>query len=226
MIKIVYCINRLSHLSVEQFQDYWWNTHGPIAARIKGVRRYVQCHTLPATYANGEQPAYDGAAILWWDNLDAVRTDMGSPELAAALADERNFIDHGRVASALAEEVVEINDLGDPTSAVKLHVGVTRQPGASREQFNEYWTNTHAPLVNKIPGLVKYVRAVSVAAANPANEPDFDGVAECWFRDLDGLREALSTPEAAVSGADIAEFTDKSKEFRFITRERVVVDQR
>ena len=64
----------------------------------------MQCHTLPALYARDEQPAYDGAAELWFDDLDALRAAMRSPEVAAAQADERNFIDHTRVCAFITEE--------------------------------------------------------------------------------------------------------------------------
>jgi uncharacterized protein (TIGR02118 family) len=104
MVKLIYCISKLPHLSVEEFQTYWRDTHGPIAGRIPGLRRYVQCHTVPELYARREQPAFDGAAELWFDDLDAMRSAMASPEVKAALEDEKNFIDHTRVASFVTIE--------------------------------------------------------------------------------------------------------------------------
>ncbi len=109
MVKLIYCITRKPGLSVEEFQRYWRETHGPIAGAIPGVRRYVQCHVLPELYARqsaaaGQSPPYDGAAELWFDDLDAMRAAMQSPELKAALEDEKNFIDHTRVASFVTVE--------------------------------------------------------------------------------------------------------------------------
>ncbi len=104
MIKLIYCINRKPGMSVEEFQRYWRETHGPIAARIPGVRRYVQCHTVPAAYAGGQQPPFDGAAELWFDDMASLAAAMGSPEVQAAREDERNFIDHTRVALFITEE--------------------------------------------------------------------------------------------------------------------------
>lgn len=103
MVKLIYCITRKPGLSVEEFQRYWRETHGPIAGAIPGVRRYVQCHVLPELYAR-QSPPYDGAAELWFDDLDAMRAAMQSPELKAALEDEKNFIDHTRVASFVTVE--------------------------------------------------------------------------------------------------------------------------
>jgi len=104
MVKLIYCITRKEGLSVEAFQRYWRETHGPIAARIPGVRRYVQCHTLPEAYAGERSPAYDGAAELWFDDMASFRSAMASPEADAAREDERNFIDHGNVFAIVTEE--------------------------------------------------------------------------------------------------------------------------
>ena len=104
MVKLIYCITRKQGMSVEEFQRYWRETHGPIAARIPGLRRYVQCHTLPELYARDTPPAYDGAAELWFDDMASFREAMRSPEVQAAREDETNFIDHSRVALFVTEE--------------------------------------------------------------------------------------------------------------------------
>lgn len=104
MVKLIYCISRKPDMTVEQFQSYWRGTHAPIAAAIPGLRRYVQCHVVPETYGTNTQPGFDGAAELWFDSLDAMRRAMRSPEVAAALEDEKNFIDHSRVASFVTVE--------------------------------------------------------------------------------------------------------------------------
>ncbi len=104
MVKLIYCINRKPGMSVEEFQRYWRETHGPIAARLPGLRRYVQCHTLPELYTGKNTPAYDGAAELWFDDMAMLQQAMASPELKAAREDERNFVDHSRTFSIVTEE--------------------------------------------------------------------------------------------------------------------------
>ncbi len=103
MVKLIYCISKKPELSVEEFQRYWRETHGPIAGRIPGLRRYVQCHVVPELYGR-QTPAYDGAAELWFDDLDAMRAAMQSDEVKAAMEDEKNFIDHSRVVSFVTIE--------------------------------------------------------------------------------------------------------------------------
>ena len=49
MIKLSFCLRRLSPLSREEFQRYWFDTHGPLVrkhAEALRIQRYVQTHTL------------------------------------------------------------------------------------------------------------------------------------------------------------------------------------
>jgi uncharacterized protein (TIGR02118 family) len=108
MVKLIYVITRKTGMPVDEFQRYWREVHAPIAAAIPGVRRYVQSHVVPQLYDRDAQPAYDGAAELWFDDLDAMRAAMRAPETAAAQADERNFIDHAKVFAIVTEENVVV----------------------------------------------------------------------------------------------------------------------
>ena len=106
MIKLTFCLTRLPHLTREAFQDYWFNTHGPLVASVAEtlmIRRNVQLHSLPAEAAEAIRasrnapPEYDGVAELWFDSLEAIAANGQRPEAQAAglllLEDERKFID-------------------------------------------------------------------------------------------------------------------------------------
>ena len=118
MVKIVFCLRRLPHLSLSEFQEYWLQKHGPLVrshAETLRIRRYVQTHTLDnarlqhaiASY-RGAPEAYDGMAELWWDSLDdllqAPTTPEGRAASVALLEDERRLIDHARSPLWVAEE--------------------------------------------------------------------------------------------------------------------------
>jgi uncharacterized protein (TIGR02118 family) len=105
MIKLTFCLVRLPHLSRDEFQRYWFETHAPLVASVKDalrIRRYVQLHSLPADVSENLRTArqgpegFDGVAQLWWDSFE----DMALSGSAAAadagrllLDDERKFID-------------------------------------------------------------------------------------------------------------------------------------
>jgi len=106
MLKLVFCVKRLPHLSRAEFQRYWRETHGPLVrahAAALGIRRYVQLHTgddalnAGLRASRGGPEAYDGVAELWWDGAEALGAALGTPEgraaSAALLEDERRFID-------------------------------------------------------------------------------------------------------------------------------------
>jgi hypothetical protein len=48
----------------EEFFRYWKEIHGPIGARIPGLRRLVQSHRT-VVVGDKYQPDYDGMAELW-----------------------------------------------------------------------------------------------------------------------------------------------------------------
>ena len=93
MIKLTFCLIRAPHLTREAFQDYWFNTHGPLVASVAEtlqIRRYVQLHSLPpdaqaGTRASRDAPEeFDGVAQLWWDSLEAMAQNARRPEIQAA----------------------------------------------------------------------------------------------------------------------------------------------
>jgi uncharacterized protein (TIGR02118 family) len=103
MIKLVYCISKKPGLSDAEFFRYWETVHGPIGARIPGLRRLVQSHRL--TVPGDSKPAdYDGMAELWFDDLAALLAARASPEWQASSADEAHFIDPTRTAYFVSEE--------------------------------------------------------------------------------------------------------------------------
>ena len=117
MVKLVFCLTRLPHLSREDFQRHWRERHGPLvreSAKALGIRRYVQAHTLDTPLndalrrGRGGPEAYDGVAELWFDSLEALAAAGGTPEGKAAgrrlVEDERTFIDLARSPVLIAAE--------------------------------------------------------------------------------------------------------------------------
>jgi uncharacterized protein (TIGR02118 family) len=91
-VKNVEFVTRRPGMAVDAFQAYWREVHGPLAATIPVIRRYVQSHTRRAAYESGRAPAYDGVAITWFDDTQAMRQSAASAEYARVRADEANFI--------------------------------------------------------------------------------------------------------------------------------------
>jgi uncharacterized protein (TIGR02118 family) len=110
MIKALVFLQRRPGLSPKGFRRYWHDVHGPLAASMPGVRRYVQNHVneLPGILRDGsyaELPC-DGVAELWFDSLDALQAAFASPNGRACLADNANFVDNERTVLVAVDEVV------------------------------------------------------------------------------------------------------------------------
>jgi uncharacterized protein (TIGR02118 family) len=74
-----------------EFDRYWEQVHGPLAATIPTIRRYVQAHLSPGTREAGTAP-YDGLAITWFDDVAAMRAGAATEAYEKTRADERNFL--------------------------------------------------------------------------------------------------------------------------------------
>lgn len=105
-VKNVEFVCRKPGMPVADYQRYWREVHGPLAAKIPSIRRYVQNHVRPGAYRDGQAPAYDGFAITWFENTDAMRRGATTEAYAATRADEPNFIDSSRLAFIITEEHV------------------------------------------------------------------------------------------------------------------------
>jgi uncharacterized protein (TIGR02118 family) len=105
VIKLTFCLRRLPHLSREEFQTYWRETHAPLVAKhaeVLGILRYVQNHTAYDAMNGGMQAsrggpeAYDGVAELWFESEAAMAANTSEAAAKAGaelLADEKKFID-------------------------------------------------------------------------------------------------------------------------------------
>lgn len=98
---------------------------------------------------------------------------------------------------------------------IKLTFCLTRLPHLSREAFQDYWRNTHAPLVASVAEVLRirrYSQLHSLSAelnapwrASRQAPPEYDGVAELWFDSLDALATNAERPDARAAGALLLE---------------------
>ena len=84
-------VTKRADMDRAEFDRYWAQVHGPLAATIPTIRRYVQAHLSPGTRAAGIAP-YDGLAITWFDDVAAMRAGAATDAYARTRADEANFL--------------------------------------------------------------------------------------------------------------------------------------
>jgi uncharacterized protein (TIGR02118 family) len=105
-VKSVDFLVRKAGMPVDEFQRHWLLVHGPIAAAIPALRRYVESHTRRSAYEAGRVPSYDGAAITWYDSVEAFRAAAAGAEYSRVATDGPSFLAMDRVRSILTREHV------------------------------------------------------------------------------------------------------------------------
>jgi uncharacterized protein (TIGR02118 family) len=99
---------------------------------------------------------------------------------------------------------------------IRLTFVLRRKPGMSLAQFQQYWRNTHGPLVAKHSTTLNILRYVQVHALDdPANdqlagargkmERPYDGVAELWWSSRDALVANMGSPAGQAAARELVE---------------------
>lgn len=118
----------------------------------------------------------------------------------------------------------------------KLVYSLRRLPHLSREEFQRYWREVHAPLVAErasVLGITRYVQCHTLVDADAAHDsfrarnggsPEpFDGFAELWFRPAAGDRPDAAATAAAELLADERNFIDLPNSPATLTEEHSIV---
>ncbi|HTO05687.1 MAG TPA: EthD domain-containing protein [Myxococcota bacterium] len=120
---------------------------------------------------------------------------------------------------------------------VKLSFCLRRLPHLSREAFQKYWFETHAPLVRKQAAALRIQRyvqthtllgdAADALRATRGGPPGYDGVAELWWKSEEDIAAALGTPAGVEAGRILLEderkFIDLANSPLFWAREREII---
>lgn len=169
MIRVTFLLRRKAELSLEAFQDYWLNEHGPlvasVAAKINALR-YVQVHTMdhPANEAmakarGGMEPIYDGVAEVYFENraalVAALDTADGQAAAAALLEDEARFIDLPNSPLWVSYEYPQINPSPENLVArtrsnlAKLYFPLRCPADRDPADAQHYWRTHHGPIIRR-----------------------------------------------------------------------------
>lgn len=101
MFNVVFLVKRRPDLSQEEFARYWVREHTPLTASVPGVRAYK---VYTASGPQDGEPAFDGVAVLSFDDRAAYDAAIAGPAFAAAIADAPNFQDVAITTSFFGDE--------------------------------------------------------------------------------------------------------------------------
>ncbi|HRD27227.1 MAG TPA: EthD domain-containing protein [Caulobacter sp.] len=108
---------------------------------------------------------------------------------------------------------------------IKLTFCLTRRPDFTRETFQDYWFNTHAPLVASVRDVLRIRRYVQMHSfplevsadtrASRGGPEGYDGVAELWWDSFEDMAATAGDPAAREAGRMLLE---DEKRFIDLTR--------
>jgi alkylhydroperoxidase/carboxymuconolactone decarboxylase family protein YurZ/catechol 2,3-dioxygenase-like lactoylglutathione lyase family enzyme/ketosteroid isomerase-like protein len=157
-------------ISLELFDNYWQDVHGPVCARLPGQYQYWQFHVahnegglwpeiVDLDYRWDAEDNFDGIAELTFQT-EADR-DTWFKASAILMDDEHNLFRKAiGYNTSPGNSITYIDKIptGDPNGAVaaiKFHVLVKKADGVSDEAFRRYLKNTFAPAVSSSDAVLK-----------------------------------------------------------------------
>jgi len=208
-------------MSVQAFQEYWLNIHGPLVAKVPGLKRCVQSHALVQGYGKGDL-LFDGIDERWFASAQAIEAVRKSPQAEAVVRDETTFLDRSRTV-LMHVDVFVIKDGSIPENAVKNIEFVNRRPGMAVPAFQRYWREIHGPIAARIPVIRRYEQNhLALTAYSGASTPLYDGLAITWFDSTVEMRRGAATLEYAATRRDEANFLSPGHLPIIITREHLL----
>ena len=105
-LKSIDFVTRNADMSVAEFQSYWRDIHGPLCQAAQAMLRYRQSHTRRSAYDRGKAPSYDGVAMIWYQDMQALRSAAATPEFEMLRSDVENFMARDRSCSVLTREQI------------------------------------------------------------------------------------------------------------------------
>ena len=107
MVKGMQLVNARENLSVDGFETYWHDVHGPIAARIPTLIRYEQNSTRQMASISSST-VYQGVAVTWFESTKTMKVGVDTPEYTALRADEPNLISATLAPYLITKETLSI----------------------------------------------------------------------------------------------------------------------
>jgi uncharacterized protein (TIGR02118 family) len=124
---------------------------------------------------------------------------------------------------------------------IKLVFMLRRREDMTREQFQRYWRDHHAPLVKRHAEALRIRRYVQThtretdldeafAGSRGSELRRYDGVAEVWWESIDDVVAAAGSEQGQAAGQALLEderrFIDLPNSALWLGEENVVIDER
>lgn len=220
-------VRRSPHLTQAQFDAHWRDVHGPLAARLPGLRAYYQ-HSVQARgdHAILGDWQLDGMSELHFDSASAMTAAFATPSGTDAKEDLGAFLADARMIACESARVIPLQPDSNP--GFKRMTLLRRKPGVSDREFRHEWQVVHAEMVRQWPGVLGYHQHLVIDRfhASPIesashDEVPVDGLVEIWFADAAQADRALDIPIVQDTMAHARDFLSEITPF-VVTSRRIL----
>ncbi|WP_013334613.1 EthD domain-containing protein [Gloeothece verrucosa] len=216
---------RRNGISLETFDDYWRDVHGPVCARLPGQEQYWQFHVSPSPkaiwpvmegikYDLLPEEQFEGIAELTF--VSEEKRQIWFNAAAILMDDEQNIFRKAigyTVSPGNSKTYIDRIATGNPNGElgiVKYHVLLKKADGVSLEDFRQYLKEEFATTVTQNQLVLKFRLHLFDAVDN--SRPDAAGVVhyepeenqyqaafEIGFSDHLAMREFLVSAEYNIA---------------------------
>ena len=215
-------------LSMDAFRRHWRESHGPLAAKLPGLRRYHQNHVVDREQRGVDftrcRDDFDGFSELWFDDIPSMSAAFATEHVKRLGEDESQFIGELDLITAI-QHVIVPKPAGVPL--LKRMSTLKRRPDVDAETFKSEWFDVHSFLVKRLPQVKGYTQNLIVdrshGRGNPATYDDLpiDGIVELWFEDVGSLNAAFASDAGKTLMTHATEFIAEISTFLVETEEVV-----
>lgn len=217
-------LTKRDDMTMEEFRDYWFNVHGPIAAKMKNLRHYEQHVVVDREQRHMLSRGtveIDGYSELRFDDIHDMLEGVASLA-GSGTNDLKNFASDCKIVTMVKKIDMPVPEELKGQKLIKRMSLISRGEGVSDEKFHREWWGEHAELVSKIPGYVGYAQNIVVDREINGRHVSYDelpveGMVEFWFKDMDGFNECFSSEEFARTAAHGKTFLGSVTTYMFET---------
>ena len=221
-------LRKRTDMGGNDFRRHWREGHGPLAAKLPGLRRYHQNQVVDReqrgiTYARGGLD-FDGFSELWFDDVPSMQAAFATGHIKELGEDEDRFIGELKLITAVQHVVIPKPKGG---TLIKRMSTLRRRPDVSSEKFMAEWFDVHSVLVKRLPEVKGYTQNLifdrSHGRGRPAKYEDLpiDGIVELWFTNLDSLNAGFASDAGKTLMTHATEFIAEISTFLVETHEVV-----
>jgi uncharacterized protein (TIGR02118 family) len=193
-------IQSVDRTDVQAFSRHWLGIHGPLAKKLPNLRGYVQNHIV-ARADTPPSPLHriDGISQLWFDNVDAMKAGMDSPENQACIKDISGFLARVTLAiQAPGRWIGSAVSSASPAKVMAVYAGEESDRARVEKDIAAAFRNYGVPTTYRVNQIVSGEFIVDRSVAR--SELPLLAVLETYFTDENARSKFLAARPLVVAG--------------------------